>query len=189
MGNHYNTLGVDSDASQEDIRAAYRRKAKEVHPDQAADEDCGPFRDLHEAYTVLSDPDRRRAYDRQLKRPRAAPRREAEPVRSPGRFGGIFDFLGRQAPPPVDLEIRLTPERARQGGQIQILLSLPVACPVCGGRGDSGFYRCQQCAGRGTVAEERPVRLDLPPGIPHNHRTEIYLEEMGLSLTVRFIVA
>ena len=62
MKNYYFILGVESDATLRQIREAYRRLAKELHPDYYG-EDSGPFIDLQEAYAVLSDPARRRAYD------------------------------------------------------------------------------------------------------------------------------
>ena len=62
MKNYYVILGVKSDATLKQIREAYRRLAKELHPDYYG-EDSGPFIDLQEAYAVLSDPARRRAYD------------------------------------------------------------------------------------------------------------------------------
>lgn len=62
MKNYYVILGVNSDATLKQIREAYRRLAKELHPDYYGD-DSGPFIDLQEAYAILSDPARRRAYD------------------------------------------------------------------------------------------------------------------------------
>jgi molecular chaperone DnaJ len=62
MKNYYLILGVESDVTMEQIRAAYLRQAKDLHPDYYG-QDIGPFIDLQEAYAVLSDPARRRAYD------------------------------------------------------------------------------------------------------------------------------
>jgi len=66
MKNYYLILGLKSDATDEEIKTAYRRQAKELHPDYYG-ENCEPFLALQEAYAVLSDPQRRRDYDRQLR--------------------------------------------------------------------------------------------------------------------------
>ena len=63
--NHYIVLGVSDDSTQEQIQDAYRRRAMRLHPDCSGDE-SGPFLEVQEAYAVLSDPDRRRQYDRAL---------------------------------------------------------------------------------------------------------------------------
>ncbi len=75
--NHYLVLGVDRAASPEEIKAAYRRQVKQLHPDYYG-QDCNPFIALQEAYDVLSDPDRRRRYDEQLAREQS---RQADPHR------------------------------------------------------------------------------------------------------------
>jgi molecular chaperone DnaJ len=74
--NYYVILGVTADASREDIRAAFRRRALELHPDRSG-LDSSPFQDLQEAYSVLGDPERRRRYDRDYK-PLAAARSRGE---------------------------------------------------------------------------------------------------------------
>lgn len=63
--NYYIVLGIPKDSSQEDIRAAYRRLAKEYHPDHYG-EDQTPFQILQEAYSTLSNPKSRRSYDHSL---------------------------------------------------------------------------------------------------------------------------
>ena len=72
MKNHYLILGVELDATQDEIQRAFRRLAKDLHPDYYG-EDSSPFMDLQEAYAVLGDPKRRSVYDRMLRqlRPRA----------------------------------------------------------------------------------------------------------------------
>jgi len=80
--NYYLILGITEDASREDIRAAFRRRALELHPDRSGME-SGPFQAVQEAYSVLGDPERRRCYDRERPRPVAMSRqrgRRAEPV-------------------------------------------------------------------------------------------------------------
>jgi molecular chaperone DnaJ len=87
--NYYLILGVGAEASREEIKAAFRRRALELHPDRSGIE-SGPFLEVQEAYSVLGDPERRRHYDRRIepfvshrRRPQAA----LEPLvreRSPG---------------------------------------------------------------------------------------------------------
>lgn len=63
--NYYFILGVPANSSQTDIKAAYRRRAKELHPDQYGANQT-PFQVLHEAYSVLSNPTSRQSYDDSL---------------------------------------------------------------------------------------------------------------------------
>jgi molecular chaperone DnaJ len=61
--NYYLILGITSDASDEEIKEAYRRLAQKYHPDHYG-EDSAPFLKIQEAYRVLTDPDRKRKYDK-----------------------------------------------------------------------------------------------------------------------------
>src|SRR4029079_8908408 len=77
---YYKTLGVDKKASQDDIKKAYRKLARQYHPD--TNKDAGAeerFKEVSEAYDVLSDPEKRKKYDRGGLFPRAA---------GAGPFGG-----------------------------------------------------------------------------------------------------
>ncbi len=95
----YVVLQVTHNATPEEIHAAYRRRAQEVHPDKSG-AGSEPFLELQEAYAVLSDPERRAAYDRASQRsipvPRArttaGPRRGAEPFRQAGPMNRFRDI-------------------------------------------------------------------------------------------------
>lgn len=99
---HYQRLGLSPLASPEDVRQAFRRLSKQLHPDTALlppAEAHRAFRDLQEAYATLSDPDRRRAYDRQLVTPAPPPSpsppayRSAEPASRRPLSGGEWFAL------------------------------------------------------------------------------------------------
>jgi molecular chaperone DnaJ len=79
--NYYLILGTTTDASREDIKAAFRRRALELHPDRSGLE-SRPFREVQEAYNVLGDPERRRRYDREHS-PAAAFVRRSRPAPEP----------------------------------------------------------------------------------------------------------
>ncbi len=79
---HYEVLGVEADATQADIKAAYRRLSRQVHPDQGGS--GALFRKVTEAYETLSDPARRGAYDDLLRTPRGRPQAEEPPEEAPG---------------------------------------------------------------------------------------------------------
>ena len=61
---YYKILGIPATASGEEIKSAYRRLAKQYHPDHCP-EGSDTFKDIHEAYCVLGDPDKRRQYERE----------------------------------------------------------------------------------------------------------------------------
>src|SRR3712207_5925056 len=62
---YYKTLGVDKKASQDDIKKAYRKLARKYHPDTNKDKSAEDrFKEVSEAYDVLSDPEKRKQYDR-----------------------------------------------------------------------------------------------------------------------------
>jgi DnaJ-class molecular chaperone len=64
VSEHYAALGLKSDASLSDIKKAFRQKASQFHPDRNSDPDApARFREVQEAYDVLSDDDKRKAYD------------------------------------------------------------------------------------------------------------------------------
>ena len=64
MSEHYAALGLKSDASLSDIKKAFRQKASQFHPDRNSDPDApARFREVQEAYDVLSDDDKRKTYD------------------------------------------------------------------------------------------------------------------------------
>ena len=166
MADHYDVLGVPRDAGADEIKRAYRRKARELHPDanpgDAAAE--AQFKEVALAYEVLSDPQRRQHYDVYGDAPVGA----GSPFG--GGLGDIFDmffnggatFAGGQAGPPrgVDVEavVDLGFVEAVFGCETDVTVRTAVACEDCKGSGAAaGSHpgRCADCGGTGQVRRVR----------------------------------
>jgi len=199
---YFAILGVSSDASPEEIRSAFRRLAKQFHPDRAGG-DSGPFRQILEAYAVLSDARRRNEYEQSLAQARSS--RRSGPARSfyapfATPFEGLFEWLWDDFPglgrprsrrrQNVTLEVPLTREQARRGGKAKVMVPIRTLCPQCGGYGGIGYYECPQCEGAGVLMGELPFWVSFPPGLKKEHAVVISLARFGIrdfQLSVLFI--
>ncbi|MGD8992623.1 MAG: DnaJ domain-containing protein [Desulfobacterales bacterium] len=122
---------------------------------------------------------------------------EVSPVRSfqsfTPSFDEIFDWLWNNfsdlAQPKsarvqnLTLEVILTPEQARRGGNARVTVPAQAVCPTCRGHGDVGFYECLRCAGEGAISGEIPVSVSFPPGLTKDHAVMIPLDRFGISNT------
>lgn len=180
MGNkdYYEILGVDRKASLEEIKKAYRNLAKKYHPDlnpnnrKEAEE---KFKEIAEAYEVLSDPQKRAQYDR-FGKVGNIPNTdfgEGDFGRVEdlfGDFGDIFDtFFGRtkttsraSARPrngeDLVYEINVSFEEAVFGANKIVEIIHKEVCPDCngtGGKNGKGFKTCPRCNGTGMITEEK----------------------------------
>jgi molecular chaperone DnaJ len=174
--NLYETLGVAKNASPDEIKKAYRKLARQYHPDRNPDDRAAEakFKEVQTAYDVLSDPDKRKQYD-------AFGNGRVRPGGGPGGvpfdfnlqdfdlgdiFGGIFG-RGRggasarpQAQRGADVEavVNLSFEDSLKGVQTQIPVGAETACRECGGTGaQPGTVPviCPECNGRGVKAESQ----------------------------------
>jgi DnaJ-class molecular chaperone len=80
----------------------------------------------------------------------------------------------------LTLEVTLTPEQARRGGNARIMVPAQAVCPTCHGRGGVGFYECTRCAGEGIISGEMPVNVSFPPGLTKDHAVMIPLDRFGI---------
>lgn len=165
---YYEVLGVDRSASQRDIKKAYRDKAREWHPDVSdAPNAEARFKEVNEAYQVLSDPEKRNAYDRfghaGLEGSRGF---DFGGFRDPFDifeefFGQGFGFSTRRRRGPrrgADLryDLHLTFEEAVFGCEKDIEVTRHEVCPECEGSGakpGTSPSQCPNCNGRGQVRQ------------------------------------
>ncbi len=122
---------------------------------------------------------------------------EVSPVRSfqsfTPSFDEIFDWLWSNfsdlAQPKssrvqnLTLEVTLTPEQARRGGNARIMVPAQAVCPTCRGGGGVGYYECARCAGEGVISGEMPVSVSFPPGLSKEHAVMIPLDRFGIPNT------
>jgi len=162
---YYEVLGIARSATDEEVKRAFRKLAFKYHPDRNRDDGTEEkFKEVNEAYEVLSDPDKRAAYDRFGHGGINGVFGRGFEGFNFGGFGDIFDaFFGgattatRQAPQPgADLHYRLsiTFEEAAFGCQKEIDILRTENCPLCQGIGcrpGSQPSRCPNCNGSGQV--------------------------------------
>lgn len=91
---YYDLLGIKRTATQEEVRSAYRKLAFKLHPDRTSDEESAKkFKEISEAYDILSDPDRRKAYDLYGKGAPASANRGD--YAGGDEFERMFDMMGK----------------------------------------------------------------------------------------------
>lgn len=182
---YYDILGVDEDASEDEIKKAYRKKAKKYHPDMNPDLDKEEaeerFKEVTEAYEVLSDPDKRAQYDQFG---HAGPSQgfdfnnqdfeRARSAFSDSSFDDIFDlFFGEgrrrsrsksaaQKGEDLQRKLRISLEDAAKGTQVKFSIPRFVKCGQCNGSGvkpGSSKRTCSHCNGRGEIRQKQQTML------------------------------
>jgi molecular chaperone DnaJ len=175
---YYRVLGVERGASDDEIKRAFRKLAQQWHPDVNQDVAAQErFKEINEAYQVLSDPQRRQAYDMFGRAGVGGGFGEADyGFQGFGGFGDIFDaFFGgaggaagaaRRGRPATgsDLryDLRITFEESVHGADKEIEFPVLGRCETCGGSGakpGSEPVQCPQCNGRGEVRSVRQTML------------------------------
>lgn len=175
---YYKILGIEKNASQEEIKKSFRQKAHQYHPDKAGGDEA-KFKEINEAYQVLSDPQKRVQYDQlgsAFEYGQAGPgfsgftsgfNVDFEDLGDVfGGLGDIFGFStrggqgrrGERAKRGRDIEMVLTIDfmEAVFGAEREINLQKTVRCDVCGGSGakpGSKIETCKTCKGSGRIRQ------------------------------------
>lgn len=196
---YYKTLGVPKSATEKDIKKAYRRLAREKHPDMhPGDKEAErQFQEINEAYEVLSNEENRKKYD-QLganwrqgsTRTRRGPTQSGEvqfdfsDLFGGGGSGGegasfferFFGGGGRKGPaaqaPTQQVEVEISLSEAFQGTTRHLEMNTPQACPSCRGAGVVGSGICPGCRGAGRQNGTRKLEVRIPKGVTEGSKVK-----------------
>ncbi len=190
---YYKTLGINKDASDKQVKQAYRKMARKYHPDVNSGEKAAEekFKKINEAYEVLSDPEKRKKYDRygeqwqyadQFEQQRGQQRytRQQGPAfdfgGGAGGFGSIFDdlFVGRKGGfrmsrrgQDMQHPIEVTLKEAFSGATKVIQLQMEEPCPSCSGKG------CYACNGLGMTRQAHRFEVKVPAGVKNGSKVRM----------------
>lgn len=202
---YYSLLGVKRGASEKDIKRAYRRLARKHHPDVNPGEKSAEakFKEINEAYEVLSDKEKRQKYDQygdqwQQAEQFAKAGGQQSPFGGFSRSGGqsfsfeegdldsLFgDLFGgvrtggfrRQARPrkgrDIEYPLPVSLEEAFHGAERRLSMDSQQACPSCSGTGRIQNALCSICSGTGAVAGQKQLEVKIPPGVKDGSRVRI----------------
>jgi molecular chaperone DnaJ len=171
----YKALGVDKNASDEEIKKAYRKLARKHHPDanQGDEKSEERFKEIQEAYSILSDPEKRKTYDSGGGIFGGGGFDPGSFRTGTGGFGGFGDILsdlfggaggrggGAQRPErgrDLETEVHISFDQAMEGAQVPVTVPLSAPCPTCRGTGAKPGTQptiCTRCQGRGVEAESQ----------------------------------
>jgi DnaJ-class molecular chaperone len=200
---YYQVLGIPRTASADDIKKAYRRLARQFHPDLHAGgkkaEMEKKFKELNEAHEVLSDPDKRKKYDQYGAEWEQAEAYEKARQQSGARgfsggdaggFGGenfsdvfenLFGGRGRGGSTrgfavqgeDLETEAELTIREVMTGVTKRLNLREPVTCPTCQGSRQVKGRPCPSCLGSGSVLESKTIEVRIPAGVQDGTRVRV----------------
>lgn len=168
----YEVLGIERNASEQEIKKAYRKKALKYHPDKNAGDKQSEekFKEISDAYNILSDPQKREKYDRfgnAGDEYGGYGNADYSDLFNSfmGNFGTVFDFgfggssfrqtytnSPKYINPDIKISYRLNLKQILTGDKIKIKIDRKIACDHCGGRGTiSTQKKCNNCNGHGQI--------------------------------------
>jgi molecular chaperone DnaJ len=204
---YYLTLGIPFNESAGGIRQAFHEIVRRYHPDRVGSERLRFFQEVVEAYRVLSDPERRRDYDRGLfqgdvRTPapllvesgqgdlplamstlRNLTIKDAPFEAALARVSGSFttgEVRSKTHCEGLNTTVILSPDEAVQGGIIFLVVPSCSPCDGCGGGGRDGLFPCAQCDGEGLIEEEETVRVHVAPSTSDGTVMAVPLRGLGV---------
>jgi DnaJ-class molecular chaperone len=192
---YYAILGVPRTATSDEIRKAHRKLARQHHPDlNPGDKQSeATFKEIQEAYEVLSDDKKRQRYDQLGANWQAGPEFRPPPRGGPfseedrngffdsdrsGRFSDFFESLfgGRHAGfrtsddvqirgRDIEVEVPISLEEANAGTRRSLTLEVEEPCPECGGSGTKDRRPCPACGGSGVRPARKTLEVTIPAGV------------------------
>ena len=178
---YYDVLGVQRDVSDKELKSAYRKLALKYHPDQNSGDKKAEkkFKEVGEAYAILSDPEKRSAYDQMGHSAFEQGGSGGNPFRQ-GANSDIFEDLfsqvfgqhgGRRGPArgeDVRYDMTITLEEAFSGKPTNIKVPGTASCSNCGGSGSkpgTSPQRCKHCGGNGRIRQTQGIfQVEHPCG-------------------------
>lgn len=162
MKDYYEILGVDRDADAAGIKSAYRQAALQWHPDRNPDNPAAEekFKEISEAYSVLSDEDKKRNYDNtgSAEGTNFGYQTTGDPFELFRRMGGAH-FGPQRARPmkgqSIQEAIQISLRDALFGTEVSVNYQVASACSVCNGDGAAEFETCSVCKGQGGTAQQQ----------------------------------
>lgn len=167
---HFAALGLPRDASDTDIRAAYRLLARRYHPDMGGGYPIEAFLAVKEAWEVLRDADARKQHRLSLGQGHGSG--PGEPVRAQRPAPRGVDPADSDAMDRLVIDVRVDRDTARHGGGVTVRLPIDTACPECA---DHGLQRgaCGVCNGGGRLRMLVRATLEVPAGVADGGRTPV----------------
>lgn len=156
MSDYYQILGLEKNATESEIKKAYRQKAREYHPDiNKAPEAEDKFKEVQRAYSILSDPDKKQQYDLYGTESNQSNIQSEmdEMMKHWSRFYNTGFENRRPSQPVYEIEVAISLKESYLGGNKDISLNIPQKCIACDGTGARGgnTTACQTCGGQGQI--------------------------------------